>query len=387
MSARSRNRSELGTGTRVQKWSGVTEVKNFESLFEQCDDDTGSDNSIFTVTRRTRYGGGINGTEASNLTGYIWNDYPCGYLADPFLTGHLTVSDRPTDGVLAASLLARSNPSRASTISLEYLSELYEFNYGKIAKNLWFERLNIFKRAIDPHIFKAMGRVAKLNLMIRFGFLPLISDIELLLKFQSRVDDRVKEIERLRTRGLRRTMDLWHGSNTTTVRHATIQSQGVTLHADVTKTTTLKVRGHIRWYASSNWLQSDPAVRAMARKALLGYNIDPTVLYEIMPWSWLIDYFSNLGTVIKASRNLFDAHHDAPRIMEHKRTVSSSSNHDIAVQTGNKIISCSPFGATSETKTRRLSGTSLGAQIGFLNNNQLSILGSLTVLRGASIGR
>jgi hypothetical protein len=35
-----------------------------------------------------------------------------------------------------------------------------------------------------------------------------------------------------------------------------------------------------------------------ARKALWGANLTPELVYELTPWSWLIDYFSNLGDVI-----------------------------------------------------------------------------------------
>jgi hypothetical protein len=41
-----------------------------------------------------------------------------------------------------------------------------------------------------------------------------------------------------------------------------------------------------------------------ATAALFGVNPTPSVLWEVIPWSWLIDWFTNLGDVISnASEN------------------------------------------------------------------------------------
>jgi len=121
-------------------------------------------------------------------------------------------------------------------------------------------------------------------------------------------------------------------------------------------------------------------LRSMAKKAILGTELDPYTFYELMPWSWLIDYFFNLGTNIKANKNQLTMFHDAVRIMEHTRTRTTTSNHTFKVySTG--TVRCTPMYITNETKTRSLATPTINAQETILNNSQLSILGSLGVLR------
>lgn len=360
----------------------MTSSRTYTSLSEVVDDETGpGDNSpTFTVERITRSGGLINGIEKSNLSGYIWNDYPCAYVTDSYLTSHLSISGRPSNSTLAAQVAARTQPLRSSMVSLEYLSDLSDL--GSKAQSEMLKRLRGLGKSFPLSRWPKLRRAAKLNLLYHFGIVPLLSDIETLLEFQGLVDARAKELKRLYQgpRGLRRTVDLWSGSNTTTIPSQTIQSYGVLLHARITKTTTENVKGHIRWHTIYPVGVSDQALRAKAKKAILGYSLDPATLYELMPWSWLVDYFSNLGTIVKGAKNLFDFTHSAVRIMDHHRTYSSSSNHD-TTGSGANIITCTPMFCIHESKTRRIATPSLIAQDAILTESQLSILGSLTVLR------
>jgi hypothetical protein len=219
--------------------------------------------------------------------------------------------------------------------------------------------------------------------MIQFGLIPLLSDLEVLLDFQKLVDDRVKEIDRLRSRGLRRTVDLWEGSNTSTNRNETVQSEGNLVEADIIKQTKVHIRGHVRWYADENWLLSDSAVRTAAKRVILGAYIDPTSLYELMPWSWLIDYFTNLGDHVQASRNHFSAHHEKVRIMVESETHITA--YKSSPQASKLVLT--DYEGYHLTKTRDATTPSLEARITFLTRKQWSILGSLAVLRGGPKGR
>lgn len=382
MQTRSRAKTSTFTGSRTERYgSHVTNTNSYISLSESCVDVTGDgagDNQPLTVTRTTRSGGLINGIEASTLSGYIWNDYPCAYVEDSYLTTHLSIPGQPSDGSLATQALARTQPYRAEAVAWEYLENIPQL--GSSARDLYRYKLNQLERLVPAKLWRSLDRAAKLNLLYQFGIAPLISDIGTLLHFQKSVDNRVKEIERLYgKRGLRRTLQMWDGSNTTTIASQTIQSQGVLLHARITKTTTVSVRCHVRWRAIFPIQPSDAAMRNRAKRAILGADIDPYVVYELMPWSWLVDYFFNLGSLVKAAKNLTTVTHDTVRVMEHYRTWSSSSNHDTNGSGANKIT-CSPFSVSFETKKRRLAIPTLNAQESLLTGGQLSILGSLVVL-------
>jgi hypothetical protein len=379
MAVRTRLTEAGYTGSRTSNKTGFTEVKGYVSNRGWIEDITLSgDNQPLTIEKVTRTGGGIYGTQKSQRTGWSWHGTPCTYMNNSYTTSPLNpIFNRPTDNYLATEVIARTNPSRSSTEALEYLGELDSL--GSQAERNMAERINRLKRATRGVNWKTLRGAARANLMYQFGIAPLISDIEVLMGFQQLVDKRVEEIERLRTRGLRRTIPLWNESETQTIRNQIIHSNGVSLRADLTKTTTVQIRGHIRWRATSNWIKSDESMRGAVRDSILGARIDPTSIYELMPWSWLIDYFLNLGTMVKATRNNFDAIHDIVRIMTETTTQVTSSNHTTS-GSGNYIVRCEPFTVTSVTKTRRLTTPSISAHTGFLQPAQWSILGSLGVL-------
>lgn len=376
MAIRTRSRNTTYSGGRVENDTGIADSDWYYSTYQVCDDITGQgDNLPFAVTSIERSGGTIHGG-IPGVNKYTWYGYPCGYMGDPWLVSHLDIPGRPSNGVMATSVIARTDPSRPETISLEYADSLA--GLGKAAKHEMDSRLNKLFKRIPASRFRLLKRAAKLNLIYQFGILPLISDIELLLTFQQAVDRRVKEIERLRTRGLRRTVDCWGGSDFVIAPGVTLHSNGTFLHANIAKRTTTKIRGHIRWYVYDNFFVSDAQVRDEAKRVLLGYDINLETLYELMPWSWLIDYFTNLGTMVKAGSNSFPMHHDKVSIMEYTRTQTVSSAHD---RGGSGYTWCTPINCVLETKTRSPTNPTIGARIEFLTGSQLSILGSLAVLR------
>jgi hypothetical protein len=379
MGVRTRQDLQAFYGSRKHKNTGVVDNRSYYALEEETEDYVSpGDNYNFTVERTTKEGGLIYGTQQSNLTGYIWNNYPADHFRlNP--VNHLSVPGQPSGGALAADCIARTNPSRSETEALETLSDISQI--GSLAKTTFFNRLNLLLKHTPLRNYAKLSDFAKYNLMVQFGIKPLLSDIETLMHFQSAVDRRFKEIDRLRTRGLRRTVDLWSDSAISQGSDTTIQSNGVTLHAYLPRTTTVKVKGHIRWYTSAAYLQSDQKVRAQVRRVIHGYSVDPASIYELMPWSWLIDYFSNLGTIVKASRNSFEAHHSSVRLMTETHTIVNSNRHT-SNGSGQYIIRCTPYHAERWTKWRRTNTSSLlSTRIGLLNGSQWSVLGSLAVLK------
>jgi hypothetical protein len=375
MARRERLKTEVHTGFRTHKSSGTVTPTAYISYNALCADYTDKgDNKGFEVDTITRKGGLING-ESFGVNGTIFTDSPCDYFRnDPWAYGHLSTGSRPSDGALAQQTIARTNPSRSSMQALEALAEIREF--GSMAHSQYLKRMqNLFKHTPLKR-FRRLSDSARGILLIRFGIIPIVNDINTLLIFQTLVDKRVDEIERLRTRGLRRTIVVWTDSAVGSATNQIVQSNLVVLRATINKSTQVTIKGHIRWYANSNWLKSDATVRAVAQRAIAGYILDPLSLYEIMPWSWLIDYFTNLGDFVKGSRNMFDAHHDKVRLSIEQDTHTSSSNHSSSASIG-----FSPFEATYNSKERRATTPSLFARIDFITEDQLSILGALAALK------
>jgi hypothetical protein len=378
MTARSRSESSTDGGYRVYKPTGTITWNYRTQYLSTCEDviDEG-DNQSFRVESYWKDGGMLNG-EQSSPTGHIWVDYPATYFdTDPYAREHLSITDNPSLGEAATQLLRRTNPSRSSLQGIVALAELREI--PGLIKTSYDTALGRLYKYIPRRLFRNLSRAAKLNLMVQFGIIPLISDLAKTLEFQKLVDQRVKEIERLRTRGLRRTVEIWRGSKITTVPNQIVHSSLVTYTANIHKVMSLIIRGHIRWYVDDNWSvlsDNDHNIGGLAARIIAGTDLDPSAVYEALPWSWLVDYFTNLGSYVSAKDNQLDARHDTPRIMRHAVTIVTSSKHSTTA--GMKL---SPYLCRVDWKTRYVTSATLGARIDFLEERQWSILASLSVLK------
>lgn len=377
-------------GTRYAKGTGVTVTGSYQPINETCVDETTlGDNLPFSVTRTTKSGGLINGETPSNRTGHIFTGFPCGYWSNGEMTSTLSIPSVPSTSELASETASRTQPYRPSTTLWEYIDELA--GYGSSAEEGMRKKLSSLRKTHPPHKWPLLRGIAKANILTRFAILPLISDIDTLLTFSEAVDKRAKEIERIYgPKGLRRSIDLWEGSRESTSPVRTINSSGIKFHSSIKKTSSLKIRGHIRWYAIFPIKPADQEIRQLAKDAILGFNssakrgfgLDPYVFYELMPWSWLIDYFTNLGEVVKASKNLLSVTHSNPRIMRHYRTETSTVDIYDSPWYGSKgPVSCSPMICTVEEKRRDSASVLLSAKSDLLTADQMSILGSLAILR------
>lgn len=364
------------SGNRIQKWNGVVQNRDIENYETMEDTVSEGDNMPFTLTRAHHSGGLISGTEKSNLSGYVWNGYPFTDFSNPWYRSHAPVNSTEADGWYATQTLARTNPNRSSMDAVVSAIELREIP-PLIRDELDEAKRNLYK-FIPRGAFKALKRTAKLNLIIQFGILPLIGDLKTLYNFQPLVDQRVNELERLRSRGLRRTVTLDELEGTAERLNTTVQSQGTSIRADLHKRTKVTVRGHVRWRATTNFTLCDNDKRREALNIVLGNTFDPSAIYELTPWSWLIDYFTNLGTFVKANRNTIPVVHDTPRIMTHRLTTTNCSR----ITCSDSRISCTPPNSVYESKVRRVVSASVTARTNFLSGSQWSILASLSVLKG-----
>jgi hypothetical protein len=264
-------------------------------------------------------------------------------------------------------------------VSLEYLEDLT--NIGALLKDKFGHSLSGLAKVYPASKWPKLKLAAKLFILEQFVVLPLISDIKTLMNFQRLVDSRVKEIDRLYgSRGLRRTKHLWKSSAIATILNQTIQSQGVLLHCDVHKITEMSKSAHIRWYANFPIKPADADIRTRLEHEIFGWDLNPYTIYQIIPWSWLIDYFTNLGEIALAAKNMFEVTHSPITVTTVTRTIGSTTNHDSVTNSGN-TVSCSPISTESVSISRDYATNSLIARQEILSVSQTSILGSLAVLR------
>nr|UJQ85441.1 MAG: hypothetical protein 1 [Leviviridae sp.] len=349
---------------------GSWSYMSFKSSYEETEDVTGiGDNQPFVHEEIRKRGFQLTGTNGA----YDWENYPATYqVSDIGAYNHLTLP--PLDyAKLASSTLARTTPNRSSMESLVSLWEIREL--PGMVKESYNIGLKDLLRKVPFKKFKFLTKAAKLNLLVQFGLMPMLGDLETLWGFTALHDRRVAELERLKVRGLRRTVDLEASSASQTWDNQFVHSNGATVKADIIKSTNRTVRGHARWRLRSYLnLKSDSELRATAKRLIVGAYLDPTTLYEAMPWSWLIDYFVNLGDFVAINRNEIDVDHDNPRIIVKTVTHTSSSEHS----SGSLFLS--PLDNWYDSGSRVPTVATLSARTDYLTGNQLSILGSLAVL-------
>lgn len=127
-------------------------------------------------------------------------------------------------------------------------------------------------------------------------------------------------------------------------------------------------------------------VDAWQKKAhyLLGVRLDPEILWNLAPWTWLVDWFGNFGDVISnASMAVFDGLvMQYGYVMEHKVETVTYDTRGIEFRNGQV---CNPSLHFMRDSKRRLQATPFGFGLddAILSEWQLSILAALGLSRRA----
>jgi len=164
--------------------------------------------------------------------------------------------------------------------------------------------------------FRSLGNE---YLNVNFGWLPFVSDVRKMYQLYRTIDTRLAQIVRDNGKGVHRRRIIKDESSKTLTNtagggnfpfHGWAHAPGISApgygKVEIFTTTYEKVWfvGRFRYYipdiGSSEWTKR-------ATRALYGVNVTPEVLWNALPWSWLIDWFTNLGDIVSnASSNAVD---------------------------------------------------------------------------------
>lgn len=296
---------------------------------------------------------------------------------DPYSSGYRAVYDRwsvtaaianGSDAILSGSttindVLARSNPSRPSFDLPYFFSELRE-----LPELIWHQGKNLAKSA------------ANANLVSEYGWELLIPDLRAMLDFQNAVDRRVRHLANMFHRGgLRVEAELRKGS----YRNSPVVTG---LSSPCKDLTTVKYGGGREW-CSVSWIpETDPAlgypplseIRRRAFSACIGNRVDLALAWNILPWSWLIDWFGHLGSFLSAKSNLVGFIPGPAYIMRHM--VRGTDHFIRTIPSFDGSVEIPMFIRESKTRTPTLS-SGFTASMPILTGRQVGILASLAVLK------
>jgi len=235
--------------------------------------------------------------------------------------------------------------------------------------------------------------IANHYLATQFGWLPLIRDIQDLMDLQSHTMKRVRELNSLykSPKGLRRRLQFESASSSTTTEDVLGLAGSAVMRTTISHMIVKNSWGTINWRPSNPIgfvSPSDSQIQDQAYRVVRGLTVEGTLkgAWDLIPWTWLLGWFTNVGKLALANSNTVPASHGPCCFMSQSRTASEISNVTITgSDAGRNAVTSS--GVFIETrKTRVVSGAVVpGFNVPFLSTFRLSILAALGVqrIRGA----
>ncbi|UJQ85080.1 MAG: putative maturation protein [Alehxovirus pseudonemorisenecus] len=294
------------------------------------------------------------------------------------LVSHLS-SSIPSIGARATTLRARTNPSREEVSIPNFIHELKDF--PRMIKQI--QTLPTLARNLRYRHSAGFREAASLHLGFEFGWKPLISDLQDILSFQSLVDKRILELNRLYSeKGLKRRMNLYDDTREDKSTVVAQSGQGVFIRAEKLRVTRIRSWGTIRWRPTA--VPHDIGrqdLGRVARKLVFGLQhrgIDGLQAWNALPFSWLADWFSNFGEWLAANRNVVPAAPSGPcNIMTLRETYVTWRRTD----SYREILTGLEGVRILRTKERAQSSGTLSVHLPLATARQLGILSALNLQR------
>jgi len=279
-----------------------------------------------------------------------------------------------------AEAYSKLKPTQPDFHGLNSFYELREF------PDLW--RADYHKRGLRG--------VADYNLAIRFGWAPLLNDIRNYIRLQMNAQKRVAQLLRDNGRPVRRSVSLRKDASspvvTTGLLYSSFQPVLVTQYYVSQLRWTIRTGSFDHVWASARmryWLPGGPKDVEYKRRllrALAGFRVTPDEIYNSIPWTWLIDWFSNLGDLIGNLDYAGVADRlaaDYVYVMRHKATYTEYlAQGKFRRQNGTTFTASASARAIAELKTRVHGGPfDLALKEQNLSATQLGILGAIGLSR------
>lgn len=229
-----------------------------------------------------------------------WRGGPNNQYYTGFFVANITPYQQPNLSIAsmlgsqwAAEAYAKMKPTKPEFSDLNSLLELRELP-------------GLLRQRFTDGGFSKLGDY---HLALEFGYKPLLRDVVNLAFKQRLAQLRLKQLLRDNGRPVRRRITLRDesvsGAPQSGFAYGALQPVLVTQYyvGQPSWRTTTYFRERI--WASARfryWLPGGPRDIQWTRKMmqrLYGRNVSPSALYNAIPWSWLIDWFSNLGDLIE----------------------------------------------------------------------------------------
>jgi len=301
--------------------------------------------------------------------------------------------------MFGATAIANCSPTKPTVNLLASLAEAYHDGLPKLlGKATWQERT---RRAMD--IRRKAGTGADEFLNYQFGWLPLVSDVRDFVKGIAFMDLLLQQYIRDNGKVVRRQFAF---TPEVSVSETTIQSPAwpyFGANGGNFVDTSIQPRGKVlrrretvveRWFSGAfvyhlpqtffAELYKPYADKFQIYRKVFGLELTPDVLWELTPWSWAADWFSNAGDVI----HNVGAWSNGGLVMKYGYIMEHSYVRDTYTFVGppnvigNKYLRPPDTVLVSETKIRRRANPfGFGLTMGGLSTLQKSILTAVGLSR------
>lgn len=313
--------------------------------------------------------------------------YPAGFIVNtlvdvPLEQGASELMSKPwihfpmnplTPTTLANMARANMNPNRPAIDLPVSLVELREI--PKLLKDLT-ELLAIAQRGARD--------AARANLAGQFGVLPIIRDVMTLFDFAKEVDKKEKYLREL-SRGDKRISRSLHKEEWST------SSSSVVILSPTAGVPTGPSSGYVTceasreyWFTARAHLLNPPPereLRSLSAEITLGTDtVHIEQLYALTPWSWLIDWFSDTGTILAAYRGGLEWDYGDLNVMYRTKYHTKLYAPNLPV-TISMVPGRPQAKAVQKERIQPFTGSVLPSwRIPYLDGRQWSILSSLAIL-------
>ena len=333
-----------------------------------CTDSPGrglGDNLAFQVDHDYLKGGRIN-TRPQFRNDYFTADFrdyyadSCTFSGRPLFPLITSYPGEQSSAAYAAMAVARTTPNRPYVDVVQNVLEIAD--------------LPLLIKDVGDSLVKG---VANEYLRYQFGIKPLVNDIGKILYFSELVHRRLDQLEDFRQRGgYRKTVTLDTLTATASSLNQTMQSSGCFLSGTIDSVGQRTIRGHVRYVPNVDFRKfSQREMLAMARRSVIGLELNFSGLWEGLPFTWLIDWYTNIGDLLMQTRNIVPVSVQSVTLL---RTTTTDSR--IGPLTDN-VRDMEVAHVTKIRKERYPASATLDAHLPLLGAGQMGILASLLALK------
>jgi len=350
---------ETGTITDLNTSSQL--VRQFGGGYQALNNSSSGYDGVFYTDHFHAHGGGISGQDGSTS----YSNWPSQWVNENYNPiRHNPGNAVPSVAWMSTELFARARPDSPIFDMPRMIGEL---------KDLPGMVKNVGSRFLNQGLPYAVGHA---NLSYQFGWKPLFEDAIRLTHFQDAVQKRFDELKAFGEvkKGTRR-VSLY--SNTSSNSYTDDMDYW---HMTVSNLKIDRVWGYTRWTTTSTFPQLDRDLWALAQKSALAYDPNTGITgkgaWNLIPWTWMSDWFLNVGSYLEACRNTDDFNCTTGMICH--TTIETASARSTGDRYGHHYGDVSPLSYNRIEKRRFAADPpSITAQIPILGDGQLGILSSL----------